>query len=121
MNSLLVPEEFALGGSRIGRAFDFNEVTGNHGVGGMVELGYRLGDTKRGPKGIEVFGFADGGGILRRKPSPGLPKDQWLASAGAGARFSALGFLWSEEVGIPIARSHADRNVRAFFSVARAF
>src|SRR6202008_3669100 len=30
--SLLAPEEFALGGSRIGRAFDFNEVTGDHGV-----------------------------------------------------------------------------------------
>jgi hemolysin activation/secretion protein len=121
MDSLLAPEEFALGGSRIGRAFDFNEVTGDHGVGGMLELGYRLGDTKRGPKGIEVFAFVDGGGAFRKKPSSVLPDNQWLASAGAGARFSALGFLWSGEIGVPVARSHAHRDARAFFSVARAF
>lgn len=118
---LLAPEEFALGGSRIGRGFDFNEVTGDHGIGGMLELGYRLGDTKRGPKGIEAFAFADGGGAFRKKASPGLPDKQWLASVGAGARFSAMGFLWSGEIGIPIARSHAGRDARAFFSVARAF
>ena len=121
MDSLLAPEEFALGGSRIGRAFDFNEVTGDHGIGGMLELGYRLGDTKRGPRSLEVFAFVDGGGAFRKRPSPAFPDEQWLASAGAGARFSALGFLWSGEIGIPVARSHSDRGARAFFSVARAF
>ena len=112
---------FALGGSRIGRAFDFNEVTGDHGVGAMVEISNRLGDIKRGPQALEIFTFVDGGGAFRKKKSPGLPKEQWLASAGAGARFSALGFTWSGELGVPIARSHADRNVRAFFSVAKSF
>jgi len=121
LQPLLGPEEFALGGSRIGRAFDFNEVTGDHGIGGVLEIAYRLRDTKRGPKSVEVFGFADGGGVFRRKSSPALPEEQWLASAGTGMRFSALGFLWSGEIGIPVARSHADRDVRAFFSVARAF
>ena len=121
LKPLLAPEEFALGGSRIGRGFDFNEATGDHGIGGVLELAYRLGNTKRGPKSIEVFAFADGGGVFRKKPSPAFPDEQWLASAGAGARFSALGFIWSGEIGIPIARSHADRDVRAFFSVARAF
>jgi hypothetical protein len=87
----------------------------------MLELGYRLGDTKRGPKSLEVFGFIDGGGTFREHSSPGLPDKQWLASAGAGARFSALGFLWSGEIGVPVASSHANRDVRAFFSVARAF
>ena len=118
---LLTSEEFALGGSRIGRAFDFNDVTGDHGAGAMLELGYRLGDTKVGPKGLEVFTFVDGGGAFREQRSPGLPKEQWLADAGVGARFSAFGFSWSGEVGIPIARSHADRGVRAFFSAAKTF
>lgn len=118
---LLAPEEFALGGSRIGRAFDFNEITGDHGIGGMLELSYRLEDSRRGPKGLEVFTYVDGGGAFRKRRLTGLPDKQWLAGAGWGARFSALGFVWSGEVGVPIARSNAARDVRAFFSVARAF
>ena len=119
--SLLAPEEFALGGSRIGRAFDFNEITGDHGVGAMLEIGYRLPDPKRGPKSVEVFGFVDGGGAFRKRASLGLPDEQWLAGAGAGMRFSALGMIWTGEIGFPIARSHANRDPRAFFSIAKAF
>lgn len=118
---LLAPEEFALGGSRIGRAFDFNEVTGDHGVGAMIELSYRLGDIKHGPKALEIFAFADGGGTFRKRVVPGLPDGQWLADAGAGGRFSAFGFLWSGELGIPVARADANRKFRAFFSVAKSF
>lgn len=118
---LLVPEEFALGGSRIGRAFDFNEISGDHGIGGTVELGYRLPDSKHGPKSIELFAFADGGGTFRKRSSPFIPDEQWLASAGAGARFSALGFLWSGEIGVPVARSRVNRGPRAFFSVVKTF
>ena len=113
---LLAPEEFAIGGSRIGRAFDFNELTGDHEIGGMAEISYRV-----GPKSLELFAFADGGGAFRKRPSPGFPKEQWLASGGVGARFSALGFLWGGEVGVPIARSNADRGVRGFFSITKAF
>jgi hemolysin activation/secretion protein len=119
--SLLSPEEFALGGSRIGRAFDFNEVTGDHGVGAMAELSYRLGDIKGGPKTLELFAFADGGGAFRKHESLGLPEEQWLADAGAGVRFSALGFFCSGEFGVPISRSRADRDPRAFFSVTKSF
>ena len=119
--ALLAPEEFALGGSRIGRAFDFNEVTGDDGAGAMVELSYRLRDVKRGPKALEIFAFADGGGAFRKHDSLGLSKEQWIADAGAGVRFSALGFFWSGEFGAPIARSHADRDPRAFFSLTKSF
>ena len=118
---LLAPEEFALGGSRIGRAFDFNDVTGDHGIGSMLELSYRVGDVKAGPKALELLAFVDGGGAFRRRPSPGFPDKQWLASAGVGTRFSALGMLWAGEVGVPIARSHVERDVRAFFSITKLF
>lgn len=118
---LLAPEEFALGGSRIGRTFDFNEVTGDHGFGAILELGYRLDRQKHLPKTLEIFTFADGGGAFRKRSSGGLPKEQWIAGAGAGARFSALGFLWSAELGVPIARSGADRDARAFFSATKVF
>ena len=62
---LLASEEFALGGSRIGRAFDFNELTGDHGLGAMIELGYRLDNQKHLPKTLEFFTFVDGGGAFR--------------------------------------------------------
>ncbi|HEV2044897.1 MAG TPA: POTRA domain-containing protein [Sphingomicrobium sp.] len=118
---LLAPEEFALGGSRIGRAFDFNENTGDHGIGAMIELVYRLDGTKRFVDNIEVFAFADGGGAFRDRPSLGLAKEKWLASVGAGARFSAFGILWSPEIGLPVALSDGDRGVRAYFSTTKVF
>ena len=118
---LLAPEEFALGGTRIGRAFDFNEMTGDHGIGGMLELSYRLGDSKRGAKSLELLTFLDGGGAFRRRASPGLPDEEWLASAGIGARVSAFGLLWAGEFGAPIVRSHVDRSVRGFVSLTKAF
>ncbi len=117
--SLLAPEEFALGGSRIGRAYDFNVVTGDHGIGGMLELSYRLGDVKGGPKALELFAYADGGGAFRKHSSPGLPKERWLAGTGAGARFSLFGTVMSGEVGAPLKRVGEDREVRAFFSIAK--
>ena len=118
---LLTAEEFALGGSRIGRAFDFNEVTGDHGFGAMLEVNYRLGGTKEFIKSAEIFAFADGGGAFRDRSMPGMPKRQWLAGTGAGARISALGVMWSAEIGIPIARSGADRGIRGFFSATAVF
>ena len=120
-NPLLTAEEFALGGSRIGRAFDFNEITGDHGLGAMLELAYRAGDAKHVLGNFEVFTFIDGGGAFRKRALPGLPDEDWLASAGAGARFTALGFHWTGELGVPLARTNADRSVRAFFSATKIF
>ncbi len=118
---LLVPEEFALGGNRIGRAFDFNELSGDHGFGTMFELSYRLDDVKPLPTNLEVFAFVDGGGAFRGHASAGLPKEQWLSSAGAGVRGSILGFRWSGELGIPLARSGGAGSIRAFFSTTKVF
>lgn len=118
---LLAPEEFALGGSRIGRAFDFNEITGDHGIGAMVELAYQLGGAKPFVDSAEVLAFADGGGAFRDRSSPGLSRERWLASIGAGTRIAAFGFLWSCEIGVPVAISKADRGVRLFFSTTKTF
>jgi hemolysin activation/secretion protein len=117
---LLAPEEFALGGSRIGRAFDFNEVTGDHGVGAMLELTYRVADGGKRSGPVQLFGYVDGGGVFLER-SGAHPDEQWLASAGAGARLSVFGILYSGEVGVPIARSHIDRDPRLFFSATKAF
>ena len=87
----------------------------------MAELNYRISDMKRGlVKSVDLFGYADGGGAFRKRSSPGLARERWLASVGGGMRFSALGMSWSGELGLPLHRAHSGRHVRAFFSVARA-
>lgn len=118
---LLAPEEFALGGSRIGRSFDFNEATGDHGFGGMLELGYRLGDVRTGLKGVDLFAYADGGGAFRQKNVPGQADRQWLAGAGAGARFTIAGLTFTGEVGVPLARTGRKRSPRGFVSATKAW
>jgi hemolysin activation/secretion protein len=117
---LLAPEEFALGGSRIGRAYDFNAVTGDRGFGGMVELSHRAGDWGAQVKSIEVFAYGDAGAAYRRRGTPAFPTHQWLASSGLGVRGSVLGFFWSAELGVPLHRFRDQRRARAFFSLARA-
>ena len=118
--SLLSFEEFAVGGSQIGRAFDYNEITGDHGLAGVVEIAYRLGDNKGLIKKPELFAYADGGATFRKHATPDFPKKEWLAGTGVGARFGFGGFVLSGEIGVPVERSHAHRSVRAFFSIARS-
>jgi hemolysin activation/secretion protein len=118
---LLAPEEFALGGSRIGRAFDFNEVTGDHGFGGVIELGYRVGDVRAGPKAVDLFAYADGGGAFRQKNVPGFADSQWLAGTGVGARLTVAGVTMSGEVGVPLARTGRNRSPRAFIALTKAW
>jgi hemolysin activation/secretion protein len=117
--SLLASEEFALGGARIGRAYDFNAVTGDSGFAGMAELSYRLGDLKGGPRNLNLFAYTDAGAAFRMHASPGLPDEQWLASVGAGTRFTLAGMTLSGELGVPLHRINAGRQVRAFVSIAR--
>jgi hemolysin activation/secretion protein len=119
--SLLASEEFALGGSRIGRAYDFNAVTGDGGLGAMTEINYRPRNVTTGPKDLNLFAYADVGAAFRERGSAGLPRHQWLASVGAGARFTLFDILWSGELGLPLHTAISRGGPRAFFSAARAF
>ena len=47
-NGLYSPEEFGFGGINIGRAYDFSEITGDHGFGFLAELQYRLSQVPSG-------------------------------------------------------------------------
>lgn len=118
---LLSIEEFALGGSQIGRAYDFNILTGDHGVGGSLEVGYLLGDKSAGIKQIELFSFLDGGAVFQSKANPSEASSQSLASAGGGARFSLHRFRVSAEIGVPLESIDGESAIRGFVSVATAF
>ena len=117
---LLSIEEYALGGNRIGRGYDFNALTGDHGFGGAVELGNRVGNIAHGPQQIELFVFGDGGAVFQSGRS-GINRRQSLASIGAGGRFSVLGLAFTAEIGVPLVAVNGARSARGFISVAKAF
>ena len=119
---LLSAEEFSLGGNRIGRAFAFNALTGDRGIGGGAEVGYRLSAGKKNRPGIEMFGFIDGGSAIEAKSDIVTgDRKRSLASTGAGLRFSLAGAAFSVEAGVPIAAKRLDRSPHLFFSTYRAF
>ncbi len=118
---LLSIEEFALGGNRVGRAYDFNAITSDHGFAGGIELIYLAGDLPFGVKRLEPFAYVDGGvGIQNGRPVD-VDRRQWLASIGAGTRFVLCGLSISAEVGIPVARLGRSGSARGFVSIAKSF
>jgi hemolysin activation/secretion protein len=118
---LLSVEEFALGGGQIGRAYDFNSLTGDHGFGGALEIGYRLGKAVGPAKQVELFGFLDGGAAFQDGDPVGISRRQALASTGAGARFSIAGVNISAEGAIPFYAIARMNGLRAFVSASTAF
>ena len=117
---LLSVEEFALGGSRFGRAYDYNSQTGEDGFAGAFELGYRVGDIAGGPRQLEIFGSIDGGAVFRSNPATGVSGDDDLVGLTGGARFSVFGVTSSFELGAPLKRSGQNSGVHAFVSIAKA-
>jgi hemolysin activation/secretion protein len=115
---LLSAEEFSLGGNRLGRAFEFNALTGDRGAGAGIELSNRLGDPQKNTVGVELFGFADGGFTSQVKSS--IARARSLASVGAGARFSLGAATISVEAAIPIS-DRPNHSPRLFLAVFRAF
>jgi hemolysin activation/secretion protein len=78
-------ELFAVGGATIGRAFDTGLLTGDRGIGGIVELAYRpLASGEFAQSEGYVFGDA---ATLTLEDRIGFPGQSFsLASAGAGIR-----------------------------------
>ncbi len=117
---LLSVEEFSLGGSRFGRAFDFNDLTGDRGIAAGVEAAYTLSTPSRnGQQPIALFGYIDGGRVFEAGPDASQARS--LASAGVGTRFSISGISFSAEIGIPVQFDGGRRSVRGFLSAYRAF
>lgn len=117
---LLSAEQFSLGGSKVGRAFKFNEVTGDRGVGAGIELSYRLGSPPKNRRGLELFGFLDGGLAADVKSQTSPARTRSLASTGVGTRFNLAGASFSIEAALPLSRS-SRHSPRLFVSALRSF
>ena len=124
LDPLLSSEEFFLGGSQFGRAYDFGEVGGEHGLAGSVELRYGRQREARVFTDYEVYAFYDIGAAWDEVPGGGHVRDS-LASAGGGMRLGLLrGVQASFEIAKPLTReveSTGDDDARVFFSISAQF
>ncbi len=83
-NPLLIGEQFAFGGSQTGRGYDTGAITGDHGLGGTVELRYDPGLRIPAVQALQPYVFYDKAGVWNVQ-SGGLP-GQSVSSVGGGIR-----------------------------------
>lgn len=124
---LVASEEFAIGGSRFGRAFDPSQVSGDRGVAGRVELRNDRAVTSDILEGIQFYAFYDYGSVWRRSAGGLSSSRDELSSTGAGARlYLGEAVTANIEMVVPVIGDAASRgddgdNVRALFGVSVAF
>lgn len=122
-DSLLASEEFGLGGSYFGRAFDPSEITGDEGVAAKAEFYYTLPAQQFGT--VEPYIYYEGGQVRQNDPLPGEPRRDSLRAAGIGVRVAFNDRLSaSVEYAKPLIRDVAaegNRDGRVFFSLSAAF
>ena len=122
---LLASEEFGLGGSQFGRAFDSSEVTGDHGIAFKLELQKTFQINKAYINDIQAYTFFDYGTVWNRRETSTGSNKQDLSSIGLGFRFDLAdhisGYL---EVDKPLNREVAaqgNKDTRMFFSLSANF
>lgn len=131
-SQLLASEEFALGGSAFGRAYDNSQIIGDHGIAGIVELQYDL-MTEHWRyagmnivNGVQLYSFYDLGAIWQFG-SEVTNDRQTLSSAGFGVRTQLLDHLdFNLEAAKPLTRPAAndntpDNDVRYFVGLNMRF
>ncbi len=120
---LLSAEEFDVGGSEFGRAYDFSELTGEDGLAASVEL--RYGQTLNAEllTAFQLYGFYDFGAVWN-DDAPGNGRAT-LASVGGGVRLTLPRSIFANvEIAKPLTRAVSttgDQEVRVFFSLSATF
>lgn len=123
---LLASEEFAIGGSQFGSAYDPSEVTGDHGAAAKLELQYNGFTDMAWLSNYQFYGFYDIGKAWNKGNISGDDSNA-LASTGLGVRFNMFeDFSGDLQVALPLnhtvsANGEDGRAPRAFFSVAYRF
>jgi len=125
-DALWITEQFAIGGSEIGRAYDVGEITGDSGLGGVVELRYTGTTAPSFIESYQLYTYYDGGKVWNNDEGFGEFDSASLASAGFGARFNlkydVSGYM---ELDTPLTRGVNSENNstgnRFFFSLLKRF
>lgn len=94
--ALLASQEIGLGGVGFGRAYSFNERSGDEGAMGLLELRHATDNPVKYIDWLQFYGFVDGGYVSNRNGGFGSGS---LASGGGGIR-SGIG---RAELGLELA------------------
>lgn len=109
-NPLLSSEEFSFGGAAQGRGFDPAELTGDHGVGGTLQLSYDVPMCRKCLKDISFYGFYDAGMVWQENGGTGNDRS-FASSAGLGAAMNFSDKISGKiEVAKPLTRSRSNDN-----------
>src|SRR3990167_2112778 len=84
---LLASEQFAFGGSQLGRGYDPAEIIGDRGLSGSVELRLSIAPGWFLLNSFQPYVFYDAGIIWNMKRVAGIRPKQNATSAGLGSRF----------------------------------
>ncbi|MEK9627404.1 MAG: ShlB/FhaC/HecB family hemolysin secretion/activation protein [Nitrospinota bacterium] len=125
LEKLLAPEEFGVGGSQFGRAFDSSEITGDHGIAFKLELQKAFQINKSFIKDIQAYTFFDYGTVWNRLETTQGATKQDLSSIGLGVRFNVTdhfsGYLeWDKPLNQDVS-SEGNKDGRVFFNLSAHF
>lgn len=116
---LLSYEEFAVGGEQFGRAYDFSEISGEHGVAGSVEVQVGRKSAWHWLDEYQLYGFYDIGAVWNMVSGNSDVRSS-LSSAGAGLRVKVFDTLQANfEAAKPLDRdvnTEDDNDWRFFFT-----
>jgi hemolysin activation/secretion protein len=94
---LLSSEQMALGGRKIGRAYESAELVGDRGLALRMEPRYQAASSLSWLPAYQLLGFYEIGEVTQVVvQSAGTPATQSLASAGVGARLFLAGNLTAQ-------------------------
>ncbi len=123
--SLLVSEQFGLGGPSFGSAYNPSQLLGDDGYGLRLELqrpvNYRVGTT---PMVSQPYTFVDYGQVFLKQPTAAEPGNRELASAGLGLRQFISNYLQVRlELAFPLSKfvPQFEQTPRLLFSVQGVF
>jgi hemolysin activation/secretion protein len=124
-NPLLSSEEFSVGGSSFGRAYDSGEISGDQGAAGLFEMRYSQAINNDYFNSYQLFSYYDAGKVWNHDIAVGEKKDDGLTSAGAGVRMNMIYEIFTSlEINKPISRevnSQGNSDPRFFFNVIKKF
>ena len=124
-DKLLASEEFGLGGSQFGRAYDSSEITGDQGIAFKLELQKAFQINKKFLRDFQAYSFIDYGTVWNRIETSTVSKQQDLSSLGVGLRFNVTDTISGyAEFNKPLNRdvsAEGNKDARMFFSLSKRF
>ncbi len=123
--ALLSSEEFGVGGTDIGRAYDPSEIIGDEGIAGKAELQWNRPYQWDMVQDYQLFTFLDSGRVWNKDATTSATKTDTATSAGFGVRAE---FMHDTNAGVSVAfplnrdvETQGDDDPRFYFSLNRSF